>query len=130
MLWEKRYVFKSFLKTASEVASLMVIGSIFHRRGPMTKKTIACGTVSFGNVEPSMISLRMEVMMRTTLSVKCYAKQYQRKGRENVSWWRFYSAFALVFNTIVHHPKSLQQATVFCIYWNRLWKIENSRIIH
>ena len=68
MLWEKRYVFKSFLKTVSEAASL--VGSIFHRRGPVTKKAlIACGMVSFGNVEPSMISLRMEVMMRTSLSV-------------------------------------------------------------
>ena len=44
------------------------------------KGFIACGTVSFGNVEPSMISLRMEVMMRTTFSATMYAKQYQRKG--------------------------------------------------
>ena len=67
----KRYVFKSFLKTASEAASLVVIGSIFHTRGPMTKKGfIANGTVSFGNVEPSMISLRMEIMMRTVSFTK------------------------------------------------------------
>ena len=57
------------LKTVSETASLVVIGSIFHRRGPMTKKASSpVETVSFGNVEPSMISLRTEVMMRTTLS--------------------------------------------------------------
>ena len=35
--------------------------------------------MSFGDVEPSMISLRTEVMMRTKY-FECYAKQYQRKG--------------------------------------------------
>ena len=72
---------KVFLKTVSDAASLVAIGSIFHRRGPMTKKDfIACGTVSFGNVEPSMISLRTEVMMRTTLSAM------QNNIRGKVSW--------------------------------------------
>ena len=37
----EKNVFKSFLKTVSEAASLVVIGSIFHRRGPMTKKALS-----------------------------------------------------------------------------------------
>ena len=52
MLWEKRYVFKSFLKTVSEAASLVAIGSIYPQARSNDKKDfIACGTVSFGNVE-------------------------------------------------------------------------------
>ena len=40
--YEKKDMFlKVVLKTASEAASLVVIGSVFHRRGPMTKKALS-----------------------------------------------------------------------------------------
>ena len=50
------------------------------RSNDKKKGFIAYGTVSFGNVEPSMISLSTEVMMRTILSVM------QNNIREKVSW--------------------------------------------
>ena len=76
--YEKKDMFlKVFLKTVSEAASLVVIGSTFHRRGTMTKKAYhlwngefwECGAYdqpeNGGNDENYL---------------KCYAKQYERKG--------------------------------------------------
>ena len=75
--YEKKDMFLSFFLN-SKWSSFSGVNRkhIPQARSNDKKGFIACGTVSFGNVEPSMISVRTEVLMSY---FECYAKQYQRK---------------------------------------------------